>query len=219
MRISEDRYARDLRRLNLAQRLIREEVRTRWIRAWTELSDNRIRNLYRSYAKAFGTVRRRRGPNPMQLSAFLTSPSLRAEASAIGGLALACGAIPQTSKSRTARERPHLETHERVVDVFELFHQIVPASRFKMEQFIPLIGALAEAEDLRIGHCSNCHGALLVDPLGANRRLCFACEQDSFKSARRAPRTAPTSAPAAASLEAREDAPGEEQEPYQLPLF
>lgn len=233
MRISEDRYARDLRRLNLAQRLIREEVRTRWIRAWTELSDNRIRNLYRSYDKAFGTVKRRRGPNPTQLSAFLTSPPLRAEASAIGGLALACGAIPETSKLRARRESPDLETHERVVDVFERFHQIVPASRFKMEQFIPLLGALAEGEDLRMGLCSNCRGALLIDPLGANRRLCFACERDSLKSTRRAPRTPPTTASAAAgpaartrlpparvpSEEAQEHSLGEEQGPYQLPLF
>jgi hypothetical protein len=227
VRISENRYARDLRRLNLAQRLIREEVRTRWIRAWTELSDNRIRNLYRSYGKAFGTVKRRRGPNPMQTSAFLTSPPLRAEASAIGGLAVAYRVIPEVSQPRAPRVGSHLETYERVVDVFELFHQIVPASRFKMEQFIPLIGALAKAEDLGIGHCSNCHGALLIDPLGNNRRLCVACEQDSPKSARRSPRTAPASAPAAACLpparapseEARENAPGEDSGPYQLPLF
>ena len=70
MRISEDRYSRDLRRINLAQRLIRHEVRTQWICAWTGLSDDRVRNLFRSYDKSSGRVQRHSGPSPTRIASF-----------------------------------------------------------------------------------------------------------------------------------------------------
>lgn len=180
MRISEDRYARDLRRLNLAQRLIRHEVRTQWICAWTGLSDDRVRNLFRSYHREAGEVIRHRGPSPTRLQSFLRSPALRTEASAIGGLAHALGALPPNSASNGRRERPALEAGERLCEVFELYRDIVPHSDFTMDQFFALVEALAAGEDLQIGHCGNCHGALLVDPLGASRRLCLACRQDAL---------------------------------------
>ena len=47
MRITDDRYTRDRLRLDLALRLIRHEARTRTIRNWTGLTDDRIRKLYR----------------------------------------------------------------------------------------------------------------------------------------------------------------------------
>jgi hypothetical protein len=185
MRISEDRYARDLRRLNLAHRLIRHEVRTQWIRASTGFSEKRVRNLFHSYDKAYTGVRRRRGPSPTRLSAFLHS--LRNEASAIGGLACVLGAVPDAPATPSRPESADLEAWERLVDVFELYHEIVPQSQFKMTQFIQLVNALTEGKDLAMGHCGNCHGALLVDPLGTSRRLCPACIQDSFKGRRCAP--------------------------------
>ncbi len=220
MRVSEDRYARDLRSLNLAHRMIGHEVRTQWIRTWTGLSANRIRNLFRSYDKACHRVIRHRGPSPTQLAAFVQSPPLRAEASAIGGLACALGAIPACSKPHSRRDGTQLEAHERLVDVFDLFHQLAPQSRFRMDQFIPLVTALAAGEELQLAHCSNCHGALLIDPLGTDRRLCLACEEDSLKKARRPRRTPPGGTSAALGLaEAAEQETHEQEPPYQLPLF
>ena len=49
MRISDDRYSRDRQRFDIALQFIRHEARTHTIRAWTGLSDDRIRKLYRSY--------------------------------------------------------------------------------------------------------------------------------------------------------------------------
>jgi len=54
MRISDDRYSRDRQRLDLALRFIHHEARTRTIRVWTGLTDDRIRKLYRSYVAADG---------------------------------------------------------------------------------------------------------------------------------------------------------------------
>jgi hypothetical protein len=45
MRISDNRYSRDRFRFDLALRFIRHEARTQTIRAWTGLSDDRIRKV------------------------------------------------------------------------------------------------------------------------------------------------------------------------------
>jgi hypothetical protein len=47
MRISDDRYNRERLSLDLALRFLRHEARTQTIRAWTGLSDDRIRKLDR----------------------------------------------------------------------------------------------------------------------------------------------------------------------------
>ena len=68
MRISDDRYSRDRLRFDLALRLIGHEARTHTIRAWTGLTEDRVRKLYRTYiAEHPGeTVARRRGKSPQR---------------------------------------------------------------------------------------------------------------------------------------------------------
>src|SRR6186997_2321381 len=91
MRISDDRYSRDRLRLDLALRFIHHEARTHTIRAWTGLTDDRIRKLYRTYLyEAGGTgVARHRGKSPRQ-AAFFTrrraGPHGRARRPAVRGL-------------------------------------------------------------------------------------------------------------------------------------
>jgi hypothetical protein len=215
MRISEDRYSRDLRRLNLAQRLIRHEVRTYWISAWTGLSHNRVRKLFRSYYRAAGVVQRHRGPSPTRLAAFLRSPTLRTEASAIGGLACVLGVLPPKLAPSANRDRQSVEAAaERLCGIFELYQHIVPQSHFTMDQFIRLTIALAEGQDLKIGHCENCHGALLLERPAASRRLCPICRQDLLvhPSADRTRAARRLEDPVAAD-------PAEPPESYQQPLF
>ena len=57
MRISDDRYDRERSSLDLALQFLRHEARTQTIRLWTGLSDDRIRNLYRSYMSRGGSSR------------------------------------------------------------------------------------------------------------------------------------------------------------------
>ena len=82
MRISDDRYSRDRLRLDLALRFIHHEARTHTIRAWTGLTDDRIRKLYRTYlCEAGGTrVARHRGKSPRQAAYFTRSLRMRREA-------------------------------------------------------------------------------------------------------------------------------------------
>jgi len=175
MRISEGRYARDLRRLQLAQRLIDLEVRTKAVRDWTGLSELRIRNLCKFYDPTWVGRPRHRGPAPTRAEAFLRSPALRSEASAIGGLAYALEVVPESSGSKARARVVDTEAGERLCDAFELYRRMVPGARFTMNQFLLLVAALAEGTDLELGWCSECRGALLIDPLGIKRRLCIAC--------------------------------------------
>ena len=75
MRISDDRYSRDRLRLDLALRFIHHEARTHTIRAWTGLTDDRIRKLYRTYLYEAGgaKVARHRGKSPRQAAFFTRS--------------------------------------------------------------------------------------------------------------------------------------------------
>ena len=81
MRISDDRYSRDRLRLDLALRFIHHEARTHTIRAWTGLTDDRIRKLYRTYLHEAGGSRR--GAPPRQVAA---------PGGVFHALACACGA-------------------------------------------------------------------------------------------------------------------------------
>ena len=196
MRISEDRYTRDLRRIQLAQRLIRHEVRTQSVCAWTGLSDERIRNLCRSYGSGLAGAQRHRGPSPKRLASFLRSPRLKSEASAIGALAYVLSVIPRERIPDARRNLPAIETGERLCHAFELYRRIVPQSHVSLDQVILLVIALADGTDLTVGHCGQCHGALLLDPLSNTRPLCPTCKKQES-------RQGPVDAPAPGAGEAR----------------
>jgi hypothetical protein len=184
MRISEDRFSRDLRRINLAQRMIRHEVRTQWIILWTGFNERRVQRLFCSYEKARGLLVRPRGRMPRKITAFLRSPTLRAEASAAAGLAFAMHILPREPVRNAERELPSLERGERLCQVFELYRQLLPESRLTLDQLIHLVMALAEGTEIRIAHCTSCHAALLVDPFGSGRRQCAHCRDGSRKFSR-----------------------------------
>ena len=96
MRISDDRYSRDRLRLDLALRFIGHEARTRTIRTWTGLTDDRIRKLYRSYFDRSGAtgISRPRGRSPGLASFFIRSPRLKQEAAVLASLCSLLGALP-----------------------------------------------------------------------------------------------------------------------------
>ncbi|MHB8816470.1 MAG: hypothetical protein ACYDAE_24850 [Steroidobacteraceae bacterium] len=175
MRVSEDRYTRDLRRIQLAHRLIRHEVRTYWIRAFTRLTAGRIRNLLRSYGLAADGVRRHRGSPPRLYTRFMI-PAKHSEASALAGIALVWHLVPEEQVRNAWRTLPSLDFGEHLCEAFELFRLMVPGATLNLDRFILLGMALAE-QQLTVGHCAHCRALILLDPLGAKRRLCVSCER------------------------------------------
>ena len=95
MRITDSRYDRDRLRLAIAYRMIALEARTRTIRLATQLSDDRIRRMYRDYFAALGgnRVRRRRGKSPRQMSYFRRSLEHEQQAALLGSLLRLCNLL------------------------------------------------------------------------------------------------------------------------------
>jgi len=114
MRISDDRYRRERWALELALRFLRHEARTQTIRAWTGLSDDRIRKLYRSYmSHARRYLPRHRGKSPHQIAYFTRSLRMQEETAVLASVLSLLGVVPASPgaarpalrRAATARSR------------------------------------------------------------------------------------------------------------------
>jgi hypothetical protein len=177
MRISDHRYNRDLRRHNLALRLIAYEARTQTICNWTGLSDERVRNLCQSYTSEHShqQTARHRGPSPRKLAYFLRSSRMQSEAAALAGLCRLLGVIPLQRLSNVRRELPSLSRGERLCTVFEMYRRFMPDSEVTLEHAVLLVTALAQGTELEMGNCVHCGGVIVVDRYGTTRRACIHC--------------------------------------------
>lgn len=178
MRISDDRYSRDRQRFDLALRFIHHEARTRTIRTWTGLTDDRIRKLYRSYIAAGSSakVARHRGKSPRQSAYFTRSPRMRHEAAVLASVCYLLGVMPATQVADAARHLPGMQRGEALCEAFETYRRLVPEPRISFEHAVFLIAALACGDELRAAHCIDCNGLIVVDRLAMNGRRCLACE-------------------------------------------
>ncbi|MBV8404043.1 MAG: hypothetical protein JO203_07605 [Gammaproteobacteria bacterium] len=177
MRISDDRYCRERARMELALRFLQHEARTQTIRAWTGLSDDRIRKLYRSYMRqARRQLPRHRGKSPHQVAYFSRSLRLQEETALLASLMSLLGLLPLpaaasgraapavTSGAGAAAEAlpaPGVLRGELLCHAFEAFRLHLPAAQISFEHAVFLANALARGDQLRLGDCSDC-GSLLV---------------------------------------------------------
>src|SRR5688572_12913310 len=158
MRISDDRYSRDRLRLDLALRFIHHEARTHTIRAWTGLTDDRIRKLYRTYLFEAGgaKVTRHRGKSPRQAAFFTRSLRMRRESAVFASVSSLFGLItPQTitvshaavphagaSASTASRENPAMPTVARgalLCEAFEAYTALIGESQISFEHAVFLL--------------------------------------------------------------------------------
>ncbi|MGH8237152.1 MAG: hypothetical protein ACREXP_09045, partial [Steroidobacteraceae bacterium] len=182
MRILDARYSRDLRRHNLALRMIRHEARTLTIRMWTGLSATRIRKLYRSYVATRGIAaptQRHRGPQPSRLQPLWRSKHLAPEAAVVAGLSVAMGVLPTKPMPNADRELPSVGNGERLCYAFELYQQMVSNPQIRFDLLIPLIIALARRVELALGHCDRCDAAMLIALLENRPHVCTQCELEA----------------------------------------
>jgi len=180
MRISDDRYSHERTRMELALRFLRHEARTQTIRAWTGLSDDRIRKLYRTYMDhAHRHSPRHRGKSPHQVAYFTRSMRLQQESAVLASVLALLGVVP-TAVPATARpgasqcvaaSLPGLGRGELLCQAFEAFRQFLPSATISFEHAVFLATALARGDQLRLDGCSAC-GSLIVTerfPLRASR--------------------------------------------------
>jgi hypothetical protein len=180
MRASDDRYSRDLRRYNLALKMLRLAARPNTIRAWTGFSDNRVRGIVSSYRHGSRRVPGiRRGPSPKRLRALLANPNLRSELTAMAGLCRVLGLTPAGRISNARTRLPNVALGERLCHALETFREIVPHARLTLEQLLLLVFALAEGDVWSLDHCMTCRAVILVDRLSVARRVCADCQQEA----------------------------------------
>jgi hypothetical protein len=182
MRISDDRYSRDRLRLEIALRFIRHEARTRTIRVWTGLTDDRIRKLYRFYIAGSGGAAppRHRGKSPQQIAFFLRSGRARQQSALFASLCCLLGALPAALPPgcESARALPTLARAELLCQAYELYRALFPAPLISFEHAVFLLSALARADELTLAACRDCGAAMVADRWSLRAPRCALCARD-----------------------------------------
>jgi hypothetical protein len=179
MRISDDRYSRDRQKYDLALRFIQHEARTRTIRMWTGLTDDRIRKLYRSYVAddATSNVTRHRGKSPQQIGYFIRTPRMRQEASILASVCYLLGVMPVSKIADVPRQLPGMQRGEALCEAFETYRSLVHNPRISFEHAVFLVSALARGDELLATTCNDCLGLIVIDRFAVTERHCLSCEE------------------------------------------
>jgi hypothetical protein len=199
MRISDDRYSRERARMELALRFLHHEARTQTIRAWTGLSDDRIRKLYRSYmSHARRHLPRHRGKSPHQVAYFTRSLRLQEETALLASMLSLLGVVPagaptaaspaatgaaapQAAAGATAAARaasvslPGVTRGELLCQAFEAFRLLLPSAQISFEHAVFLATALARGDQLRLGDCSDCGSLVVTERFPLRISRCTHC--------------------------------------------
>jgi hypothetical protein len=180
MRISDDRYSRDLQRMDLALRLIGHEARTFTIRQWTGLSDDRIRKLYRSYVAddPAGGVLRHRGKSPRRVGYFFRGPEVHFHATQLAGLYLMHGLLEGAAGGVEPCYRlGSLDSGRLLVAAYEAYLALHSPARISFEHAWFLLYALGRQVELRLQRCAACGALELRDPYARSGVGCAGCRQ------------------------------------------
>ena len=180
MRISEDRYFRDLRQILLAARMLKLEARTRTICTWTGMSRDRIRKLAGSSLPSDRQKPRvrHRGRSPRQTAYFFRSRRIYAHANVLACYFAMVELIPCARDVIPAKAFPSVPRGELLCEVYEFFCPTEVLIDF--ERSILLATALAQGDEVGLERCGDCGGLMLIDRLAARDigavRLCQACK-------------------------------------------
>lgn len=178
MDASEDADERELRRRQLAKRLVSHRARTQTVYEFTGLSRHRLETLRRRWGVS--AEDRHRGPSPTSFAEFFRSTRSLQAATAAALLCQLLG-IPCRSNPDARRRGGSLDTGERLCYVYEALQACFPQMEFEFEHLVLLVRGLAGGMTLQLGACSRCGAAMLVDMLaapGADRMRCRACRTE-----------------------------------------
>jgi hypothetical protein len=176
MRISDDRYSRERLRMELALRFLGHEARTQTIRAWTGLSDDRIRKLYRSYmSQTRRQLPRHRGKSPHSTAYFTRSQQLQLESTVLASMLSLLGVIPAQDPGAAAASLPGLTRGALLCAAFEAYCAVVPAAQISFEHAVFLTSALTRGDQLRLSGCAGCGGLIVTERFLLRDPRCHLC--------------------------------------------
>lgn len=179
MKISEDRYRRELQSIEVALRFLRHAARTRSIETWTGLTNDRIRNLYRSYVARTPYMPRHRGRAPQRIGHFTRSVRMQEELASLARALSLIGAIPPPGADCTLT-LPNLTLGRLICDAYEIYAGQYPNGQISLEHALFLTTLLFRRQQLALGYCTECGGLLVIERYSVRLNRCTVCAV-SFK--------------------------------------
>jgi hypothetical protein len=173
MTFMDDPFSRDLKRIEIARRMVCHQARTQTITQYTNITRNRLAALRRRWCVS--PEMRRRGPPPRSIATFLRTPRARSEAAAIASLCIAFDALPIPSTAGTKAARPPLVLADRLCETYEAYLACVPESKIEFEELLLLAHELSTGDTVRFGLCKGCKSAVLILTYEPTRRNCSHC--------------------------------------------
>lgn len=171
--VKKDPVDRDLRRRQLAQRLVAHQARTQTIFLLTGLSRHQLATLRQRWR--ITNEMRHRGPPPTSFAVFRSTVRVRAEAAALAVYWRTLANIG-APKGSTYDATSMVEFGERLCEVFEAYLACFPRAELDLEHLLLLARGLEEADAIALSNCSKCEAVILADLLGIRRRLCSHCQ-------------------------------------------
>jgi hypothetical protein len=178
MRISDARFSRDMRRYQLAWRMIQHGVRNRVVHLWTGLSMYGIRALYKDYAMAAGASPPVRGSMPSSVGYFWTSFQVRTETALLAGLLDYFEVIPRDGLS--VESLPGLTRGEQLCRAYEEFKAAWPKAQSTLEHAIVLLEELVRGQEMQVEVCGGCASLLVRDRLSRDVAYCAYCLKEAW---------------------------------------
>ena len=178
MRATDNRYAGERERFDLAMRMISHEARTGTIRTLTGFTEDRIRKIYLTYFPTAAGVRRRRGKSPTQVAPFVNSTRRQCEASLLACLYLHTEAA-ELDPSGKGPQAPRVEDvvlGARLCDAFEAYRQLHPSPQLTFEWAWNLYQSLVRKRELRLAFCAICEAPYVEDAYALDLERCPFCE-------------------------------------------
>ncbi len=178
MRISDERYTKDRRALDVAAMLVEFEARTGTIRRLTGLTDDRIRKLSRACGAGghSETHRRHRGRSPQRVTHILGKTRSRSEASTLLGLCRLMGVTPSMATA-TERGPDRVLRAERLCDAYWTFRSLLPEATLSFEHLLLLLSEVEKSEEMTSTYCRSCNAVLVVDMLSLHASRCPHCAE------------------------------------------
>lgn len=168
--VTDDRLGGYFRRYLLANRMMSHGARSQTVCDWSGLTRDQLVTQRRRWG--FNPEERRRGPAPSAFHVFFKSRRRRSEATLFASLCRVLGAAPARGGKQAAMALPGVENGERLCEALEAFQEWQPEADLDFEHAMQLALGVVLAQEVTLAHCSDCHGATLIQ--GA-RRLYANC--------------------------------------------
>ena len=171
--VTDDPVARELRRTELAKRLMSHEVRTKTITDLSGLSRNRQETLRRRLGVP--DEDRRRGSARHSLKVFLADPAEKTEGAALAGLCIIFNIAIGPYEAIAPEGLDTLGLGERLCEIYEAYGGCFPGTELKFEELMLLRSRLSKGDAMELGKCRRCRCLILVNRLKPSQRICQHC--------------------------------------------